>query len=508
MTLCPPLKPRFPMTRVGVAALLLFTATTATTASAATPTMEAKLPVPVDPSVFAGMLKGYKDCRAKYAEMDARIDAAGVRDGGYYRVPGFPYFRTDRFAASYKDEVKGLDDTAGWMRRMREFDQEAREFEYRNLGMSDLEIGSWRYDLLACGGGLANLEMYEEANLAYLRRQVVIASEYAAKAPPLNAVQKQALKARRDATLARFQMPLDAATGATLWTAKPVEDLKLIAQGYGNAIPDELGVPALIDSQWRAFAEKHAPALWIEGSGELNHPGMPAVLGEGYGVDAARPRMQYQITFTRRGEVPLTQINYFIWMPADPATGHSIDSLIWRVTLDTRAEPLVYEWVTASGLDYLMFPAQKLKARSGNKTDADAPLLPQVEVVSGPVALRITAGSHQLRRVVPLASATAGAGAEGSASLYALGRYEEVFTLPAGDGGRTRSLYDLDGRIPGQTDRDLAMLWGPRLTGAGALRALGRIPVSPTGQAHFDDADRLERMFGKQPVEPKSVGSR
>ena len=36
------------------------------------------------------------------------------------------------------------------------------------------------------------------------------------------------------------------AVKAALWTAKPVEDLSLIANGYGKAIPDELGVPALI----------------------------------------------------------------------------------------------------------------------------------------------------------------------------------------------------------------------------------------------------------------------
>ena len=141
------------------------------------PPASPKLPVPLDPSLFVGMLKAYKDCRAKYEQMDARIDAAGVRDGSYYRVPGFPYLRTDRYAASFRDQVTGLDEVAGWTRRMREFDQEAREFEHQNLGLSTEEIGTWRYDLLSCGGGLANLELFEDANLAFLRKQVVPGSE-------------------------------------------------------------------------------------------------------------------------------------------------------------------------------------------------------------------------------------------------------------------------------------------------------------------------------------------
>ena len=74
------------------------------------------------------------------------------------------------FAASFANEVKGLDEVSGWTRRMREFDQEAREFEYKNLGLSEQEIGTWRYELLACGSGLANMELFDETNLAFLRR--------------------------------------------------------------------------------------------------------------------------------------------------------------------------------------------------------------------------------------------------------------------------------------------------------------------------------------------------
>ena len=75
-------------------------------------------PTTIPPEQLVGLFKNVKGCREKYAEMDARIDAAGVRNPAFYRVPGFPYFRTDRYAASFKDEVTGLDEVAGWMRRM------------------------------------------------------------------------------------------------------------------------------------------------------------------------------------------------------------------------------------------------------------------------------------------------------------------------------------------------------------------------------------------------------
>ena len=34
--------------------------------------------------------------------LDAVVAQAGVRDGGYARIDGFPYLRSNRFLASYK----------------------------------------------------------------------------------------------------------------------------------------------------------------------------------------------------------------------------------------------------------------------------------------------------------------------------------------------------------------------------------------------------------------------
>src|SRR5262245_47880844 len=111
------------------------------------------------PSPFVGLFRDLATCRDDYAAMDARVDAAGVRDAAYHRVPGYPYLRFDRTLASYAYEVEGLEPVAGWIRHMREFDQEAREFEYLNLGLTPMEVGNQRNRFLNCGRGLANLEL-------------------------------------------------------------------------------------------------------------------------------------------------------------------------------------------------------------------------------------------------------------------------------------------------------------------------------------------------------------
>lgn len=109
------------------------------------------------PSPFTGFNKDYWNCRAQYAEMDARIDAAGVRHAQFYRVPGYPYLRTDRLLATFGPQVSGLEDVSEWVRRMRELDQESRDYEYKNFGLGDVEAAERRNRFLNCGRVLANI---------------------------------------------------------------------------------------------------------------------------------------------------------------------------------------------------------------------------------------------------------------------------------------------------------------------------------------------------------------
>jgi len=434
------------------------------------------------PDPFTGWLKSFKTCRARYAEIDARVQAAGAGDANYYRVPGYPYFRTDRVLASFAREVTGIEEIGGWTRRMREFDQEAREFEYLNLGMSTQERAAWRFELLQCGKALASIELDDPAAYQKLLDIVAPKAEYTVKsAAPQGS---SCLASHESSLLQGFKDQLSADTKLQLWQVTPVEDLGLADKGYAVAFMDELGFPGLTDSQWRAMAEKYAPALWIETRSTHDQPGSPQWFAGTLGVSIEQPSLNYQITFTRFGEARLVQINYFYWFGGD-ASDHKtdVDGGIWRVTLDNQAMPLVYESLHASGRDHLWFPAQPMKLKAGAK-----PVLPQAEVPEGPLALRLQAGSHALRRVVALSEAKTEA-----RRGYTLQRYENLFTLPT-SAGASRNLFGPDGLVPGTQD-SLACLWSGRVAKPGALRVLGRLPTSYTGISHFDDARLLDEIF-------------
>lgn len=445
-------------------------------------------------------------CHALYAEIDARVEAAGVRDASYYRVPGFPYFRTDRVLASFGTEVQTIDELGGWTRRMREFDQEAREFEYLNLGLSDEERGEWRFQLLNCGKTLSAFELEDPALRTRLIRVVRPVDEYpgVARMLGLHLLSAPILKARIErehaAVRARAGAPLPSAQAddMRLWRVTPGADLRLAAQGFERAQPDELGFPGIVDSAWLALAELHAPALWIEAHGERDAPGAPRLSAAGATVDTSDPVVNYHITFTRFGNARLAQINYFIWFKAPDASpanaAADIDGLIWRVTLDPQARPLLYESLHASGRDHRWFPAQPLQLLEKHGYLQEPALLPQGQLDIGTPALWIESGTHRLNRVLPVEEA-----APAQAHGYALRRYEELFTLPR-PGGGTRSLFGPDGLIAGTASG--GGLWISGMRAPAALRLLGHHPTTYIGRRHFDDAFALEAVFAPVDLAP------
>jgi hypothetical protein len=58
---------------------------------------------------LAAQAEAEQACARWYQALDRAIDDAGVRDAQYAPVPGFPYLRADRFAASTRDQAGASD---------------------------------------------------------------------------------------------------------------------------------------------------------------------------------------------------------------------------------------------------------------------------------------------------------------------------------------------------------------------------------------------------------------
>lgn len=436
-----------------------------------------------------------QQCRARYAETDALIDKAGVRDGGFYRVPGFPFLRTDRLLSSFGDELGDINTLGTWMLQLREYDGIARDAELQNLGMAKQPRADLLNDLRLCAVWMSFDVMADEAALKKLRTAVRVPDDYLDDSPQAVASLKALEAARRNATQVDFSAPLDAKTPLTLWQPTPVADDSALPQDFHEVLRDELGRVGLLMSAWPALAAKHAPQLLIESQGRADALGTPVWRGSKRGldvdIDTTTPVVYYQPGYARVDGRMLVQVSYFLWLPAQTAKARrGVDSLIWRVTLNENGEPLMYDSVRANGLDPLWFPVPGVKPRAGATESVLMPQAPPQQAF----ALRLKAGDHALVRLQTIAET-----AVNKPRRYTLRTYDDLATLPTPQGG-TRNLFDSAAVVPGIAtllSRDYARVGIRHL---GSVRQWNHLAIALSSRRHFDDPFLIGSLFELPPV--------
>ncbi|MGQ0701239.1 MAG: hypothetical protein ACT4PZ_23715 [Panacagrimonas sp.] len=473
----------------------------------------ASLTTPKRPEVPQG-----ESCLALYKQVDAQIQAAGVQDAGYSRIPGFPYLRSDRFSASFANEIPDMDAFWEWVGYLRANEDEARDVELFNLNMESEKRSSLLLDLRACGAWLRSWELDDEVWRKRLIAAVQPPADYSTTARALGLyplavpfLNRGLASFRREveAEYARPLAQLDAPGELVLWKAKPAKEPNSEDFYADQTVDltrkprDRLGRIGMLWSEVNQMAQFHAPALWIESAGEYDRPGAPLAGRDKPGVDVENPVVYFRTGFNRFGGQNYLQISYFVWFserteerPGDPAAG-PLDGLIWRVTLDHKGQPMMYDTIHACGCYHYGFPVQAFERRE----HADTILFPQAEVPTDRVALRLKSGTHAVRRVVSREQAVAA-----SLKVYELKPYEDLLTLPADEGKRTQSLFGPDGIVAGTERRERYWLWPSGVRNAGAMRQWGRHATAFVGQAHFDDPFLFETVL-VPPALPGTVGT-
>lgn len=445
-------------------------------------------------------------CLALYAKVDDEIDSAGVRDASYYRIPGFPYLRADRFTASFAHELPTLDTFWEWVGYLRALEDEAREVELRNLKLGEEQAAQVLLDMRACGGWLRTWELDDAEFRQKMIDAVIVPDDYSTTQRALGLypiavpfLESELGEFRRDVEK-RFEAPLEpppAPTELKVWAAQanPMPEYPAGTIDLRDKPRDLLGRIGLVGSEIVHLAHTHAPALWIESGGDHDRPGTAVITSEGPGVDAAKPVVYYLTGLTRFGGRNLLQITYFVWfseqVPAKKGDGDGgpLDGVIWRVTLDEKGNPLFHDTIHASGGAHFAFPVGSLQRRD---TVPESILLPQKDgAPSGPIAVRLRSGTHEVTRVVraddPAVVAT-------RRETYELRSYEELLNLPDPAGG-LRSFFGPDGFIAGTERSQRFWRWPSGVRNAGALRQWGHHPTALVGRAHFDDPFLFDQAF-------------
>jgi len=446
-----------------------------------------------------------RECAAWFGELDAKIDAAGVRDAQEARMPGYPYVRVNRPLASFRENA-ARDEAAlqALVDRMQALDLAARGHESANLG-AGLALERAR----ECGSRLRAADLGDARRRAQLLERAAVPDDYstAKRVLGLYAITKWpfmiGVRAYHDGVRAAFARELAPPAQGTVVRygppAAPQVPRAVLAAAIARAAANPLGIPEPRGAALEALFAAHAPVFEIETAGAYDRPGALVWQGEerAPGLDTAAPVIYRMTSWTRyRGRV-LLQLVYTMWFPARPPESPGdilagrLDGVTWRVTLAPDGAPLVYDTMHPCGCFHLFFPTPRAVPVPAPHAGMEWMFAPQSlrAVAEGerPV-LRVATRTHYVERV-SLARDT------GAALRYAYRDYDELRSLPR-PGGGSASVFGPDhGLVAGTERAERFLFWPMGIPSAGAMRQWGHHATAFVGRRHFDDADLLEKRF-------------
>ena len=361
-------------------------------------------------------------CMSEYAAIDAAVQQAGTTDTEYARIDGFPYFRLNRFLASYDFTTLNPAQRTEWIDHLVQADKDERAIEIGNLPATKRGelYGKLERDPVtmtkACVDAVRAFDHQKpDAHKALPPRAVVEGSD---AAPARSATRTPEQLAALTAAAAP---PSKGTTVFEPMGTKPMSayTVKLLVD---QSRSKELKIPEPKEEAAERLIGSFAPMVRV--TGEPDESMVIPVWKDGKIASEYNAAVAYaRFSQARWKGEPVLQISYFIWFKAQP-----LDGLIWRVTLGADGKPLAYDTVHTDGSNYLLLLDGGLKA-------AGAARLPEVPDGSR-LVLSIDGATRDIRHV--------GAWDGVTRDNYLLVEYNRLRRMYHHD-GETRSLFDASG---------------------------------------------------------------
>lgn len=467
-------------------------------------------------------------CESLFLAVDRRVSEAGAVRSFPHRLAGFPYLRSTRVLASFRDDIDSDAGAAAWFEHLSAADRRARESELAQVPSGERRQLTRLATTSAAQAGLSDsVDLHSTLNecrdllvlrdrgnagrMKQLRSRVVPEDEYSMAQRigglyPLTSLGVRAGVARwHESVRDVYSDPAGPASVAGDVRRYAPAPAPAPAAASGREVDahtpvarDALDIPRPDEARLDALYRRHAPVWEIDTASAADIPGRPVWQRDGRtpGVDSADTVIYRYSSITRFKGRPRLQLNYLAWFDERPATGPldalagRLDGVIWRVTLDEEGDPMVYDSVHACGCYHLLFPVGDLALRPAARRLPEPPLVPATLDAPAPgtrVHLRLSAGAHYLEGVSHRP-------ADSESTLYRLADRDALYATPVAGGGR-RSLFREDGLVAGTGRAERWFLWPTGVRSPGAMRERGRRATAFVGRRHFDDAYLLDTLL-------------
>jgi hypothetical protein len=191
----------------------------------------------------------------------------------------------------------------------------------------------------------------------------------------------------------------------------------------------------------------------------------------------------------------LVQLIYTIWFSERPRESAldllsgRLDGLVFRVTLDPKGLPLVYDTIHPCGCYHMFFPTARVAVKPSPQPGIEWAFVPAILPAVEPVHRIVISVASRSHYIVNLRFDS---GARGT--VYRFSDDDELRALPTIE-GTTRSAFGPDGIVPGTERGERMLFWPTGVDDTGAMRQWGKHATAFLGRRHFDDPDLIERRF-------------
>jgi len=440
-------------------------------------------------------------CTQKLIDLDREIHQAGVTDTQSARVAGFPILRTNRFLTSFQTQPLIQAAKLEWLQRSALLGSRGLQVEMLNL-RHDISPDEVEH-IIQCQSQL--LDNYQSQpdliDLALQRSKVPHGYRTLARIAGLYWLTRytstwrlQSLHKEERATFGKLQ-PGELIYAPT--SKQPNLPAAVLVKLFETARKrSNLEIPTFTDAELASLMQAHAPYWGIAQAGDSDQLGTPEWNHEVVNVDSNRPATYQFLSYTRFSGDILPQLNYVIWFKRRPKShlldlyGGNLDSVIWRVTLRSDGQVLLYDSIHSCGCYHKFYAVDKALQQEPPDNSQEKPLIFSTMLDSRkPIVIHLTAATHY---VVGLSNYSG----ETVYKTYLQKQYDQLSNLPYKQ--RHRNLFSPNGLVKGSKRLERFLLWPMGVPSAGAMRQKGHHLTAFVGKRHFDDPDLLTQLFSYQ----------
>jgi hypothetical protein len=453
-----------------------------------------------------------------FDQLDKVVAEADVRNASAFSISEFPYLRTNRFLASFKDRLTVDSQKEQWVRWMQRLDLEARQKEILNLPQKQFNTLVMRlgdpmdrqtlYDRLSFFSDQLLMHDQRQPNFYdALQNAIVIPDEYSTT---MRVIGLYPLASLPVAVVTHGVFEDIAA-----WHRLPRDELRILGKlrGYGPLHPtaysqprirailhrskqNPMGIPLPSESERQILLTTFAPLLFQDEVGSYDKIGELKWQDDRVTVDSAVPTVYYYFSNARYKTKPILQINYTFWYPARAGPnspwmerGH-LDGLTIRISLDSEGRPFMLDIKNNCGCYHFYVPPKDRIRRirpSPFAIDAFVARWMPEAFPQDRLSLRMKSGWHQVDHIATEKTMS-------ELIAYRLMPYDQLEMLPHGDAAH-ESLFNSKGIAKNTGRIEPLIFFSMGIPNVGSMRQRGHHAVKFVGRAHFDDPDLFDLSF-------------